>query len=133
MKKGLLATLFTFSFFACGEKETQSFDEFQADYFNARQGDELADACSTWYDDCVAAGYAEEDCGVRLEYCENGEWNTEEEREESDEDREEIECDDVATRVYEACLSEGGTEEVQQHHVQAHKARGRLALHRARR
>ena len=111
MHRLLLHSLLALSFLGCGEKETQSFEDFQADYFNARQGDELANACSTWYDDCVTAGYSEEDCGVRLEYCENGEWNTEEDREESDEEREEIECDDVATRVYEACLSEGGTEE----------------------
>ena len=106
-------------FLACGGKDTQSFTEFQSDYFGARQGEELEDACGAWYEDCVAAGYSEEDCGTRLEYCDDGEWvsgnreddtTTREEREDREE-REEADCEDVATRAYEDCVDAGYSEE----------------------
>ena len=112
--KPFFAILFASSFLACGEKETQSFEDFQADYFNARQGEELNDACSDWYEDCVAAGYDEEACGARLEYCEDGEWGGDDDRdEEREEDAQEegSPCDDVATRTYEECIANGGTED----------------------
>lgn len=108
--------IFLFSFFwlctlcACEAKEAQSFEEFQSDYFNARQDEEREDACTDWYDDCVAQGYSVEDCGARLEYCEDGEWNTGDNREE-DGAQEESECDGVSTQVYEECLEAGGTQE----------------------
>ena len=110
--KVILTGLLILNLSACGEKQSQSFEEFQDDYFLARQGDELVDACSAWYEDCVAAGYSEEDCGSRLEYCDDGEWTTGEDGEDREEgDREESDCDDRATRVYEECIAAGGSEE----------------------
>lgn len=109
----MMKVILTLTLLACGDKENQSFEDFQADYFHARQGDELTDACNAWYEDCVAAGYAEDDCGSRLEYCEDGEWNTGEDGGDREEeaDREESDCDARATRVYEECISAGGSEE----------------------
>ncbi|MEC7984778.1 MAG: hypothetical protein VX278_06425 [Myxococcota bacterium] len=108
----MMTGILTLTLLACGDKENQSFEDFQADYFHARQGEELSDACSSWYEDCVAAGYAEDDCGSRLEYCEDGEWTTGEDGEDREEgDREESDCDARAARAYEECISAGGSEE----------------------
>jgi hypothetical protein len=97
--------------FACTEKEaeeTQTFEDFQSEYFTARQGEEIEGACASWYEDCVAAGYDEEACGVRLEQCEHMD---SEEREESDEDSERSDCDEAASAAYEDCIDQGISEE----------------------
>ena len=108
-----------FTMIACAEKDTQeqNFEDFQTEYFHARQGEELDEACNSWYDDCVAAGYPEESCSARLEYCQDGDWGDEdrEEREEN-EDREEreesaSECQREARIAYEECINTGGSEE----------------------
>ena len=101
---------------ACTEKETasqeQSFEEFKTEYFNARQGEELDEACGSWFDDCVAAGHSEEDCGTRLEYCENGEWGSNDDREDDEsEETEASECERQARRAYEECINTGASEE----------------------
>ena len=93
---------------SCADKQNQdvhpqSFEDFQSEYFNARQGDELDDACSSWYNDCVAAGYAEEDCSRRLEYCEDGEWGADD----REDDNEASECEEVARTAYEECVESG--------------------------
>jgi len=115
MKK-IILILSTSTMLACTEKEAadqeQSFDDFKTEYFNARQGEDLDEACGSWFDDCVAAGHSEEDCGTRLAYCEDGEWGSNDDRE--DEEAEETaasECEQEARRAFEECINTGASEE----------------------
>ena len=111
--KPFLHVLTIFTMTACAEKETQeqSFEDFQTEYFNARQGEELDEACNSWYEDCVAAGYPEESCSVRLEYCQDGEWGDEDREDREDSEDANSECQREARIAYEECINSGGTEE----------------------
>ncbi len=107
MKKISLALLVVLS--ACSEKTETSFEDFEASYFSGLQVDERTEACSQWYEDCVAAGYSEEACSTRVEYCEE-DWVSDEDREEEREESS-SDCDDISTRAYEECLQAGASEE----------------------
>ena len=106
MTTGFILLLSQF-FLACTQKETPNFEDFQAEYFNARQ-DDLADACSSWYEDCIAEGYPEDACSTRLEECSNDE-NREEDPQGSEGGS--SECDEATRTAYAECLEDGGTEE----------------------
>lgn len=117
MNQSILALIMV-TMTACTEKDAQnqSFEDFQTEYFNARQGEELDEACASWYDDCIAAGYPEESCNTRLEYCQDGEWGDEDREEREDnEEREDgegnSECQREARLAYEECINSGGSEE----------------------
>ena len=120
MSKKLLIIFFIPLLFACGEteKETnevteetpQTFEDFKESYFNGRQCEDLEDACTQWYEECIAAGHSEEDCSTRLEYCGEDGWNPED----CDDEREEesnSDCDDVSQRAYEECIELGNISE----------------------
>ena len=92
------------------ETEVQSFEEWKADYMNARQSDSTEDVCAEFYQDCVDAGHAEEDCAIRSEEC--TEFSEREDTEEREpEESESSECDELARLAYEECIEEGGSNE----------------------
>ena len=112
--KNFILFVVTITIAACSEKNTQepnqSFEDFQTEYFNARQGDELDEACTSWYDDCVAAGYPEESCSTRLEYCQDEE-RSDEDRESDESDEGNSECQREARIAYQECIDAGSSEE----------------------
>lgn len=102
--KNISMTLLISFLCACGEKENaeetqaQSFEDFQTQYFSLNQ-DNLDQACSEWYDDCIDEGYAAEDCGIRLEECEEGDWEDGgDEGDREDEEREDGDREDESDR-----------------------------------
>ena len=105
--------------FSCSQSEKeesepteQTFADFQESYFSGRQCEELEDACAQWYEDCVAAGHSEEDCGTRLDYCGEDGWEEQdcgdEEREDNDGNQSSSDCDEVAQEAYEECIAQDG-------------------------
>ena len=105
--------LLTTGLFACedvGKEQTedQSFEEWSDSYMNARQNDSTDDVCSEFYQDCIDAGYSEEDCSLRTEACAN---SSDDGREDDRPDNtdEESECERVAQEAYDDCIDSGSS------------------------
>ena len=102
----LLAGLFACEQAENESTETQTFQEWSESYLKSRQNTSTDDACSEFYQDCIDAGYSEEDCATRIEECTQGA-GEEREDEESSSTAEESECEREAREAYEDCVSSG--------------------------
>ena len=95
--------------------EAQTFEEWSDSYMNARQSESTEDVCAEFYQDCIDAGYAEQDCSTRTEECaqwsDNDGGNEDREDDSSETTEEESECERAAQQAYDDCLNSGSSPE----------------------
>jgi hypothetical protein len=102
MLRLLLASMCSVALIA-GCSSTESIEDARATFFSSVDGSDRD--CSSWLQWCIDAGYPQQACEERNEYCVDGVWVG------GDDDDSSDPCDAAARDAYDDCLDGGGNEE----------------------
>ena len=107
----LLAFVATLTALAGCTAEQTPIEDARSAYFANLDGND--EDCADWLQWCLDAGYPEEGCEERNEYCVDGEWvgGDGDDDDRPDDDDELSACEEQAYASERACLEDGGTEE----------------------
>ena len=107
----LLAFVATLTALAGCTVEQTPIEDARSAYFATADGTD--EDCADWLQWCLDAGYPEEGCEERNEYCVDGEWvgGDGDDDDRPDDDDELSACEEQAYASERACLEDGGTEE----------------------
>ena len=107
----LLAFVATLTALAGCTAEQTPIEDARSAYFATVDGND--EDCADWLQWCLDAGYPEEGCEERNEYCVDGEWvgGDGDDDDRPDDDDELSACEEQAYASERACLEDGGTEE----------------------
>ena len=113
----LLAFVATLTALAGCTAEQTPIEDARSAYFATADGTD--EDCADWLQWCLDAGYPEEGCEERNEYCVDGEWvggDGDDDRPDDDDDRGDDDdaltpCEEEAYASERACLEDGGTDE----------------------